>query len=209
VADREPQDGGLLLNWGMSYTSEFAIWGFLLLLTPATMPVGSSEACGAPSFTLPSTITLENGLERIVAPALRYSPRFREQCRVLAATRNLKARVRVGLRRAGATHRASAVVHRGMTGTLAADIEIIDPAHATELLAHELEHLIEQIDGIDLNTLAGRGVAHRVKGGAFETERAIAAGKRVAGEVFDNAPDTLRGAGGQVWRALKAAVMLK
>jgi hypothetical protein len=193
----------------MSDTSAFVIWGFLLLLTPATMPVGSSEACGAPSFRLPSTITLESGLERIVASALQYSPRFREQCRVLAATQNLKARVRVGVRRAGATHRASAVVHRGMTGRLAADIEITDPAHAIELLAHELEHLIEQIDGIDLNALEGRGVAHRVKGGAFETERAIAVGKRVAGEVFDHAPDSLRSAAGKVWRALKAAATLK
>jgi hypothetical protein len=192
----------------MWHASEFTVWGLLVLLTPATMPDGSPNGCGAPLFTLPSAITLEGGLERIVGPALQYSPRFREQCRVLAATPTLRARVRIGVRRAGTTHRAFAIVHRGRTGALTADIEIADPSHAIELLAHELEHLIEQIDGVDLNALAKRGAAHRVNG-AFETERAVAAGQRVAGEVFDNAPDSLRGAGGKVWRALKAAVMLK
>ena len=174
------------------------------------MPVTNSvSSCGAPSFTLPATIRLEPGLERVVRPALQYSPRFREQCRVLAASPGVSARVRLSMRRAGTTARAFAIVRRGAAGTFTADIEITEPAQVTELLAHELEHVIEQIDGVNLPALAGRGEAHRLRDGAFETERAVTTGLLVAGEVFDNAPDRVRGAGGTVWRTLKGALWMR
>ena len=78
-------------------------------------------------------------------------------------------------------------------------------AGSDRALAHEFEHLIEQLDGVDLRALAKEGEARRLPDGAFETERAIAAGQQVAGEVVDNAPDRVRGAG-SVWRALGRAI---
>ena len=54
------------------------------------------------------------------------------------------------------------------------------------LIAHEFEHILEQLDGVDLRSMATRvatGV-HLVPGsGHFETDRAIAAGRQVADEV--------------------------
>ncbi len=138
--------------------------------------------------------------------ALEHSPTFRQQCRVLAAAPRLRATVSVAPRLAGATSRARTSFRQGQWGALAADIEIRSVPDLTELLAHEFEHLIEQLDGVDLQALAKEGEARRLPDGAFETDRAIAAGQQVAGEVVDNAPDRVRGAGASVWRALRRAI---
>jgi hypothetical protein len=58
-----------------------------------------------------------------------------------------------------------------------------------ELIAHELEHVIEQLDHVDLPSraaLPGTGVRRTVSpDGAFETTRASQTGLRVAQEVRD------------------------
>ena len=104
------------------------------------------------------------------------------------------------------TTRARTSIRQNQWGVLAAEIEIRSAPDLTELLAHEFEHLIEQLDGADLKALAKEGMAHRLADGAFETARAVAAGQQVAGEVTNNAPDRVRGAGKSVWRALRRAV---
>ena len=56
--------------------------------------------------------------------------------------------------------------------------------HIVEIIAHELEHVLERVDGINYLQESRVGSAVRLlPGGAFETERAIAAGQRVAREV--------------------------
>jgi len=53
-----------------------------------------------------------------------------------------------------------------------------------ELIAHELEHVLERLEGV--NFLLGaqvRGSGISLSGGTFETTRAIDAGRRVAREV--------------------------
>ncbi len=189
-------------------------YSLLVLLTPATLvPVGlppaATAVCDPPVLALPSTIALESGLEPIVRVALAYSPRFRQQCHALASATRLKATVKVAFQRSSVIGRARAIVHRGLGGTFTAQIEIRDPAQTTELLAHEFEHIIEQLDGVDLTVLAARGAAHRLHDGAFETERAIATGQQVAGEVVDNSPDRMRGAGAKVWRTLRTVLSIR
>jgi hypothetical protein len=76
----------------------------------------------------------------------------------------------------------------------------------TELLAHELEHVLEQVEGIDLDALAEEGEARRLSDGSFETARAVQAGRRVAAEVIDNSPDRIRSTGSSMWRTLRRAV---
>ncbi len=53
----------------------------------------------------------------------------------------------------------------------------------TEFIAHELEHIVEQLDGVDLKAQAGNGEVWRTGDGAFETRRAIDSGRRVAREM--------------------------
>ncbi len=57
------------------------------------------------------------------------------------------------------------------------------------LIAHEFEHILEQLDGVDLPSMAARpatGVHAVASSGRFETDRAIAAGRQVEREVFDS-----------------------
>ena len=67
-------------------------------------------------------------------------------------------------------------------GQLIASVEINPYGDFTELLAHELEHVIEQLDGIDLAakaTVARSGVRNCADG-TFETSRAVRVGALVA-----------------------------
>lgn len=182
--------------------------GSLTLLSPTTLPydrsggVPTSSVCDAASPALPPTIALEPGLEPIVRWTLENSPTFRQQCRILEASVALTATVRVAPRSAGSTERAISTVRRNPSGTLEAAIEIRATESLTELLGHEFEHVIEQLDGVNLRDLEAEGEARRVDGGAFETRRAIVAGQRVSGEVLNNAPDRARRAVRRAWRLL-------
>jgi len=174
----------------------------------AAVPAAASSVatCDAPTLALPGSIELESGLQPIVKWMLEHSPRFREQCRTLAAAPRLRATVTISYGQPTGTSRARTAFRQTATGGLDAQIEIRSAAHMSELLGHEFEHLIEQLDGVDLSAMARGGEARRLTDGAFETERAIAAGQQVAGEVIDNAPDRVRRAGASMWRGMRRAL---
>jgi hypothetical protein len=77
-------------------------------------------------------------------------------------------------------------------------IRIDDPDRIVELIAHEFEHILEQLDGIDLNRWVGRSGVYRVWGndrvGAIETARARYVGRKVAAE-YAGAPFPLARSG--------------
>jgi hypothetical protein len=81
--------------------------------------------------------------------------------------------------------RAETTCYRTRGAIARADVWIPVGADAVELLAHELEHVIEQLDDVDLPALqkfADSGV--RVDpAGQFETDRAITIGRLVAKEM--------------------------
>jgi hypothetical protein len=189
------------------WTISFA-FSSILLTPPAMLPpdAGLSAAritrCDTPTFSLPPTIDLEDGLEPVVRWMLEHSPTFRRQCRMLAAS-HVSATVRYALRAPGTTNRARAVFRERSSGLLIADIEITVSPDLAELLAHEFEHVIEQLDRVNLQQLVRQGQAVKMPDGAFETRRAIAAGQRVMGEAVDNAPDKMRRASGSLWRAVR------
>ena len=114
----------------------------------------------------------------------RRSPTFRRQC--------------AQLEEAGVTMSVYLGLPGGKTGIHALtriEVQAGLPRHATvyleqplwrasELLAHEIEHVVEQIDGVDLRGLAIQGVRGVHQGGdAYETSRAVAIGRLVAREV--------------------------
>ena len=81
--------------------------------------------------------------------------------------------------------RARTTIRKYSSGLLLAVVMIPPRGEYPELLAHELEHVIEQIEGIDLAALARSG-SIRVRqrpDGAFETARAQNAGLTVATEL--------------------------
>jgi hypothetical protein len=181
----------------------------LTLLSPTTLPYDrnggtpSTSICDAAVPQLPQTIAIEPGLASTVQWTLEYSPTFRQQCRILEAATAVSATVRIAPRSPGATERALATLRRTPAGGIDALIEIRNTDSLAELLGHEFEHVIEQLDGVNLAALAARGEARRLASGSFETRRAVAAGLRVESEALDNSPDRLQRAARRIWRAIR------
>ena len=137
----------------------------------------------------------------------QHSPRFRQQCRELAAAPRLRARVRISYYRVpGDSSRALTTFRQNRQGDIDANIEIRSAPDLTELLAHEFEHVLEQVEGVNLQALSAQRKARRLLDGAFETARAIQVGQRVAGEVVNNSPDRMLSAGASMWRSLRRVV---
>ena len=112
---------------------------------------------------------------------LRLSQTFRAQCERIAGDPRLRVRLSVVSTLDGGG-RAQTTFHRYRTGALVADVEVLFGENYFELLAHEFEHVIEQLDGVDLRHEAAGGRAWEVAAGAFETRRASTAGVQVLRE---------------------------
>ena len=76
------------------------------------------------------------------------------------------------------------MIHRLRTGELLAFVAIEPTGSPVEWLAHEFEHVLEQVEGHHLPSLARRTAAiwRSGNGEMFETDRAIRAGRRVVEE---------------------------
>ena len=76
---------------------------------------------------------------------------------------------------------ARTIVRRHEYGAVIAEVDLYAPIDAVEIVAHEFEHLVDQIQGTDLRRLSrvrGSGVVE-VRKGEFETQCAVEAGRRV------------------------------
>jgi hypothetical protein len=135
-------------------------------------------------MTLPSNLLFPSIYRATLEAMLRHSATFRRQCLRIAGEPGVTIHLQVpsfGTRGA----RAMTRFVRQKDGRLEANIEIAPMNDDVELVAHELEHVIEQIDRIDLPskaTLPDSGV-HTLSGNMFETTRATRVGLKVAQEV--------------------------
>ena len=129
---------------------------------------------------------LEAGLYDALIEAMWWgSPTFRRQCQRLAAERELVVTVRgpwttgvdPGIRASTSIVRAGHLI--------TARILLASPVDTVELIAHEIEHIIEYLDQIRLSDHVSAGNAQGVREG-FESRRAVAIGLRVAREVDDD-----------------------
>jgi hypothetical protein len=118
---------------------------------------------------------------------LRASPTFRRQCLRIAGERKLTVFLALVSLQTRTTVRATTLVTRHRDGRMSARIELVRRDDIVELVAHEFEHISEQLDGVDLAAHAARpstGV-HAQTGqlGLFETARAKRMGRLVATEL--------------------------
>jgi len=134
-------------------------------------------------------LTVTSMYQPLIAQMLERSPRFRRQCARLARATNLEITIRSEAR---GDHHADAwtTIARRADGARQVTISIVAGPRTIELIAHEFEHVIEQIDGIDLRhkaRLRASGVRTCDCGhvAMYETDRAIAAGLQVARQVSD------------------------
>jgi hypothetical protein len=117
---------------------------------------------------------IEDGWER--------SPTLRRQCDELAS-----ARAVVALEWGAADSDSHARTRWGVQeGVVVARAAIPPVGNAIELVAHELQHVLEKVRGLDFEAEArrpGSGVWRAV--GGYETQAAIDVGRQVAKEVRD------------------------
>jgi len=163
----------------------------LVLARSSSTAVGSYDVTlAAPSIsTLPINLVVSSVYQPLVALMLRDSPTFRRQCARIAVASNLLVTIaseppRSEVRPAALTH-----VSRYEGGRIRAEVRVPTTSRAPELIAHELEHVLEQLDGVDLRAkarLKSTGVRSCECGdntAAFETVRAVSTGHRVAREL--------------------------
>ena len=141
---------------------------------------GAVDASLAPT-TWPCRVGATTDLQPFVQRAWDGSATFRDQCRKLVAA---GAVVSLGSSSAREGWRAASHIGRSREGLMVALVRVRVGASSVELIAHELEHVLERIEGINYLMASRRGSSTRLlPGGAFETKRAIDAGRRVAREV--------------------------
>jgi hypothetical protein len=136
--------------------------------------------------TLPPNLTVTPLYRAMVDEMLERSPTFRRQCaRIAGAARWLTIDLRNDAPRARGVAAWTTIQRRG--GSMHAVMTVMPATRAHELIAHEFEHVIEQLDGIDLSNKSrvdASGVRQCNCGDleAFETKRAIQTGLKVARE---------------------------
>jgi hypothetical protein len=158
------------------------------LASTAAHPYGDesaeSLAVASAPVALPPNVTVPAAYDDLMSTMLRLSATFRAQCARLARTPQLDVTVRRSI--SAAPQAALTHLTRRGDGRIEAEVEIGLFGDVVLLIAHEFEHIIEQLDGVDLISLAdrpGTGVRTDPRNGQFETERAITIGQRVAREV--------------------------
>ena len=120
-------------------------------------------------------------LQASVIALLQRSPTFQQQCRRIAAVRLLRITLRLGTAvDAGAM--AQTIISRYDAGGIRAEVTLRFSEDYLLLLAHEFEHILEQVEGVDLRDEAASGRAWRTASGAWETRRAFNAGMKVRQE---------------------------
>jgi hypothetical protein len=151
-----------------------------LRLAPAGVSTYVESDTSTHVVAVPENLTVVPTYRETVESMIERSPAFRRQCMRIAAAAHLSVVVRIK-HPLSAGPRARTQITRADEGRLIAAVEIDPFGDFMELLAHELEHVIEQLDGIDLAAkanIANSGVHSCAEG--FETRRAVRVGTLVA-----------------------------
>jgi hypothetical protein len=153
----------------------------------AAQPVWSvapgAEGAPPPSST-PSHVFITPCLRPLIDEMLRRSPTFRAQMDRLARTRALG--IAIALKASTSRQPAEASIRHYDSGLMLALVSIHSVSDKEELIAHEIEHVLEQIERVPLARLARAGSSVWATGNSYETLRAIDAGRRVAKEVRES-----------------------
>jgi hypothetical protein len=130
----------------------------------------------------PPNLEIPDTMQPMVARMWSASPTFRRQCARLTEA-SLMVIVRLDLRKdiAGVNAVTEIHVRNGAPHAVETSLRAAEP----EYLAHEIEHVLEHIDGVHLQS----ALEHRLdgvrltSGRQFETARAVAIGQLVADQV--------------------------
>jgi hypothetical protein len=138
-----------------------------------------AAACGR---TLPANIEMASGLEKILATIYRGSPTFRAQCDRIASDPALSVFLRVDTAIPSSCQAFTRFSKQGRS--LHADVHVPPSNAMVMMVGHEFEHIVEQLDGLDMQTLSrvrGSGV-YEPSPAVYESVRAQRAGRTVSKE---------------------------
>ena len=184
--------------------SPFVALSLYSLLVPAAFAARPADCRG-----LPQNLRVDRDLRPVVTEMLAHSRTLRAQCQRIAASSATRVSVVLATSQMDAATRARSIARRYGSGLLVIEVQL-PPASRdlAELLAHELEHVTELIDGVDFRARAkvpGAGVFASGPNGSFESDRARNAGIAAAAEVgaqSGRAPAAAAQRIGRVWRAV-------
>ena len=149
------------------------------------------RSVAAPAFAdvrLPPNLVVPAAYQDLLRAMRDRSPTFRRQLLRIENAQHAAIVLETSVPPAHLQAQAWTKIERNSEGRLAAVIHVAPVNRAAELIAHELEHVIEQLDGIDLETKAhqrstGVRACECGEPGTFETARAVRVGRQVAREV--------------------------
>lgn len=150
----------------------------LEVLRPEVVGARAAQADGR------AVVTVDGKLQALVAELLERSPTFRRQWLRLTSVSRLAVHVELGPRPRGGYVLAASGLEVHADGVRHATVTIPGGTRLAERLAHEVEHLLEWLDGAEVATqhaLGDGSVRHR--SGTFETARATLVGRMVAAEL--------------------------
>lgn len=173
----------------------------ILCLAAAAAPGAAPRGAGTATALLPDALPhvppnlhASPPLLHLVSRMARLSPSFRAQCERIAGAKGLVVRMRYAGLRDDRPFHAKTIVRRHEFGAVIAEVDLYVPLEPVEIVAHEFEHVVEQIQGTDLPGLSrqrGSGVIE-IGRNEFETKRAVDAGRRVLSEYGDAARSAAR-----------------
>jgi hypothetical protein len=186
-----PLGDGQVASGGRAHVVIPAFAGALVFSIVSGAVAGSAGGWQAPATrceVMAGSLRMPSALHGVVADLCRRSPTFRRQVARLTDAAGLRVTVRLVVVPSTSAWRAQTVIVQVGGHVQSADVQV--PAGHTrlvaELIAHEFEHILEQLDGVDLKQWVGRSGVRRIgtdqAGGLIETERAHQVGRLVAGE---------------------------
>jgi len=133
---------------------------------------------------LPRNLLLPDVVRPLAEAMWRRSPTFRRQCARLAESVVVTVNMALDPRARHGRHAVTRVSRDGRRVIAVIQLELRRPELYVESIAHELEHVLEQIDGVDLPRLGHQRLKGVVSSGdEYETARARAVGQAVVREM--------------------------
>jgi hypothetical protein len=136
----------------------------------------------------PTKIWVQSNLRETVSRMWAASPTFRRQCLRVQGAGAIQVQLRLDPELAyHPEHRATCELRLYTSGSIIARVRVA-PDRITELIAHEMEHVCERLDGIKVEeeTRTHRAGYYRINDEqhwSYETDRAIRVGRQVMAEM--------------------------
>jgi hypothetical protein len=158
---------------------------FVNSFTPVTHAEPITAADGGLVTAIPANLTVPGTLRPLLEEVLRRSPTFRQQVSKLRGAPHVKMAIRYSDVSSWHVLRAESTVSRYEWGAMQVDTQLYTARDVVEVIAHELEHVCEQIEGLDVRQLSHRrNTGVYAVGQHFETRRAVLIGRQVAREAL-------------------------